>query len=418
MAKLLLIADDFTGALDTGIQFAEYGATTKMLTSADAEEELLSNRQIEVLVIDAETRHLSAQEAYERVFRLVRRARQAGVSCIYKKTDSALRGNIGSELQAVLDASGDRFLPFVPALPSMNRITRQGVHYIGGVPIHQTEFGQDLLEPVRSPRVADLFQGTRAQIRLLPLTERYRTEAAEPTVGIFDADSDEAIGRIAAHLNRCGQLRVMAGCAGFAAVLPLYLQIQKKKSVFPRLAQPLLVVCGSVNPVTRRQIEYGESLGYKRVVMTPRQQLEAGYFDSAEGKAWLAGFSDYFRESRVVMIDTGISNQEAVEEYKQRHHITTKEAGRRIADRIGYVLRELLRRNRERTLMIIGGDTLMSFVSKAKCREIEPVCEVEPGTVLSSMQIEDGRIWVISKSGGFGEENLLRTVAEKVEALC
>ena len=58
----------------------------------------------------------------------------------------------------------------------------------------------------------------------------------------------------------------------------------------------------------------------------------------------------------------------------------------------------------------------MSFVSQSNCREIEPVCEVEPGTVLSSMRIDGKQIWVITKSGGFGKEELLQMVAQKVEA--
>ena len=32
MVKLLMIADDFTGALDTGVQFATRGAMTMVLT--------------------------------------------------------------------------------------------------------------------------------------------------------------------------------------------------------------------------------------------------------------------------------------------------------------------------------------------------------------------------------------------------
>ena len=37
MEKLLIIADDFTGALDTGIQFAAYGARTEIMTDTDME---------------------------------------------------------------------------------------------------------------------------------------------------------------------------------------------------------------------------------------------------------------------------------------------------------------------------------------------------------------------------------------------
>ena len=35
MAKLLIIADDFTGALDTGVQLSKKGISTKVLVQSD-----------------------------------------------------------------------------------------------------------------------------------------------------------------------------------------------------------------------------------------------------------------------------------------------------------------------------------------------------------------------------------------------
>ena len=113
MLRLLMIADDFTGALDTGVQLAAHGIPTQVVVGqAD-----LSACSSTVLVVDTETRHLSAAKAAEAVARLTRSAVENGVGCIYKKTDSALRGNIGAELAALLKASGARNLPFLPAFP-------------------------------------------------------------------------------------------------------------------------------------------------------------------------------------------------------------------------------------------------------------------------------------------------------------
>ena len=102
MVKLLIIADDFTGALDTGVQFAARGAATRVVTDLAYDFTLAD---AEVLVMVAETRHLPPEEAYDVVYRTARNAREAGIPYIYKKTDSALRGNIGSELTAVMDLS-------------------------------------------------------------------------------------------------------------------------------------------------------------------------------------------------------------------------------------------------------------------------------------------------------------------------
>lgn len=116
MIHLFVIADDFTGALDTGVQFASYGAATKVVVGTGLQA-LEADAQTQVLVVDAETRHLPAAQAYDTVYRLVRWAKEKKIGCIYKKTDSALRGNIGAELSAALAAGWRRQAPFRARLP-------------------------------------------------------------------------------------------------------------------------------------------------------------------------------------------------------------------------------------------------------------------------------------------------------------
>ena len=100
MIKLLVIADDFTGALDTGIQFKAKGTLVRVYTPQNQNIFAGLEQGVQVLIIVAETRHMPPAEAGEIVAKIVSQAQQASVSCIYKKIDSALRGNIGSELSA------------------------------------------------------------------------------------------------------------------------------------------------------------------------------------------------------------------------------------------------------------------------------------------------------------------------------
>ena len=107
-------------------------------------------------MIDAETRHLPPSQAGAIVEGIVRRAVEQKVPYIYKKTDSALRGNVGAELGALLAASGEKALPFLPAYPQIDRCTRGGVHYIEGRPVAESVFGIDPFEPVRHSDIAGL----------------------------------------------------------------------------------------------------------------------------------------------------------------------------------------------------------------------------------------------------------------------
>lgn len=62
MIRLLIIADDLTGALDTGVQFAASGAATRVVTDINYDYSK-AEEEVKVLVMDAETRHLKAREA-------------------------------------------------------------------------------------------------------------------------------------------------------------------------------------------------------------------------------------------------------------------------------------------------------------------------------------------------------------------
>lgn len=414
MVRLLLISDDFTGALDTGIQFAQYGAKTKIITTSDDWDFFCIKNGVEVLVIDAETRHLSREQAYQRVYSLAIKAIAAGVTHIYKKTDSGLRGNIGSELKALLDASGEMFLPFIPAYPQMNRVTIQGYHYIDGQPIRESVFGKDPFEPVVTSEVRELFDNS-TKIELFDRNSNYKKDFDHPVIGIFDAQSDDDIKSIAQHLNDRNQLKIMAGCAGFASFLPELLKFRKRKISMPKLNQSLLVMSGSVNPISIAQIEYAQKEGIKRIVLTPRQQLEQGYLSSIEGKLWLQKLENSFEEYPVIMLDTGISDLNALDTYIKEKRLALNEARVRTASALGEIVKRLLDINHDHTLMIIGGDTLFEFFNQIDCNEIYPVSEIGAGTVLSYIKYKKEKIWIITKSGGFGKQDVIYQIVTKLK---
>ena len=279
MILLLIIADDFTGALDTGVQFAAHGIRTQVVVDPQVD---FSDHDAKVLVVDTETRHLPPKEAYDVVSRLTRRAKEAGVSYIYKKTDSALRGNIGAELSAVLEAGGDRQMPFFPAFPQIGRITREGVHYVDGVPVTDSPFGRDPFEPVKHAVVTELI----AEQSALPSESFPPLQAEDPVpemdgILVFDAGSLDDLSATGQRLMEEGRLSVMAGCAGFGAVLPELLGLTSgQKQPVPKLDPRLLVVCGSVNPITLAQLDAAEGAGFSRLRLTLRQKLEPGYWQS------------------------------------------------------------------------------------------------------------------------------------------
>ena len=87
--------------------------------------------------------------------------------------------------------------------------------------------------------------------------------------------------------------RQMAGCAGFAALLPDLMKMTERRTVtMPKLDHRLLVVCGSVNSITLRQLDVAEQNGFSRLRLTPRQKLDPGYWESENGKEALQGINE------------------------------------------------------------------------------------------------------------------------------
>ena len=281
MVKLLIVADDFTGALDTAVQFAACGANTRVISEVDFSFGEI-DQEIEVLVVNAETRHMTSGNAYEAVYKIVHKAIAFGVVYIFKKTDSALRGNIGSELTATLNATRAHHLHFIPALPKMNRKTVCGIHYIDSLPVHESVFGKDPFEPVEVSYIPDLIALQN------DVSVQLATKASEGPgdkgIIIYDASTDEEISQIISKLDASGNGVIMAGCAGLAAALTKRFKFKGHQPLSFTKKNNFLVVCGSVNPITKEQLDYAELNGFQRIRLKPNQKLSPAYYGTEKGE--------------------------------------------------------------------------------------------------------------------------------------
>lgn len=409
MIRLLIIADDFTGALDTGVQFAACGAATRVITDRMADLHRYADA-CEVLVVDAETRHLSPAEAYVIVSNIVSQAVRLGIAHIFKKTDSALRGNIGAELTALLEASGEKQLPFLPAFPQMNRCTVDGVHYIAGVPVAESVFGADPFEPVTHSRISEVI----AEQSAVPVTGCPALGGSENKgIVVFDASSVEDLSGTARKLHSEEKLHIMAGCAGFGAVLPKLLQLGTgEPKPMPELDPNFLVICGSVNPITVAQADRAEQEGFLRIRLIPEQKLEPEHWVTKEGEMEFQTLRHILNQYPRRIIDTNdFGGNKPTSEYAASHGMSIEDVRRAVSRSIGYLVSRLFPDPNLGTLLITGGDTLLQCMDYMDIREIEPLRELDSGVVLSRFTYQGLTRYVISKSGGFGKEDLLIRLA-------
>ena len=413
MIKLLVIADDFTGAMDTGVQFNTKGALIRAVSKGQIDPFQEADPDLQVLIIDAETRHMEPAQAYQTVYQIVRAAVEAGVSCIYKKTDSGLRGNIGSELAALLDASGGSRVHFAPAFPLLGRVTRQGVHYINGCPVADSVFGKDPFEPVRSSSVADII-AFQSDVPAVSVGTQVPLDLPDGVI-IYDSASDEHLSAIAAQLQARGELKLLAGCAGFASALPDLLGMEGAGPRLPSVPQKLLVVCGSTNPITLRQLDEAQRSGALRIQLTPEQKLDENWLASPEGLRFTAEWISQIKDVSLAIIEGNQTGEGgATLRCAARLGMDLEQVRFQISQTMGGVLERLLSLGLEATVLVTGGDTLRAFMQRIGQDKLIPLGELAPGVVLSQIEYCRKKYAILSKSGGFGSDRLLLDLKDKL----
>ncbi|MCD6031179.1 MAG: hypothetical protein K0S78_3353 [Thermomicrobiales bacterium] len=259
MAHLLIVADDLTGAADTGACFAAQGlATVIPLTAAAAAD-------ADVVVLSTETRDLDGAEAARIVAAAVADHLEAhhgdGPRWMYKKIDSALRGHPREELLAAMAASGETRALVAPAFPAEGRTTVGGRQFVGGLPLADSALGG---ASATSDLVA-VFANTDLPVRVLALpairdasTELAAIIETEPAgILVADAATDQDLLALA-HATSQTTLRLMCGTAGFARALAQSLSFRATPAPTPAIGAggtPALVVAGSQHEATRRQVD-------------------------------------------------------------------------------------------------------------------------------------------------------------------
>ena len=170
----------------------------------------------------------------------------------------------------------------------------------------ESPFGIDPFEPVRHARVTELIgEQTDVPAHSFPTLKEGEAVPEQEGILVFDAGSLDDLASTGRALFRNGRPRLMAGCAGFAALLPDLMKMTERRTVtMPKLDPRLLVACGSVNSITLRQLDVAEQNGFSRLRLTPRQKLDPGYWESENGKEALQGINEMLAANPRCIIET------------------------------------------------------------------------------------------------------------------
>jgi uncharacterized protein YgbK (DUF1537 family) len=385
-----VIADDLTGAADTGVQLVRAGYRTAV---AFRGAPLPPADDLDAVALDTDSRTMPAGFAAKRVLEAGRAVRDARI--VYKKLDSTLRGPIAAELVAALEATGRDCAVVAPAFPSAGRTTVDGVQLVRGVPVHETEAKDDPRTPVREGHLPTLLAASFPSVRSLsaedladPTTVRRALEGARCVVA--DATRDEDLEALVQAVPDPSEV-LWAGSAGLALALGnVHPGPHAGETPAAAAARKVLVVVGSLSGVSREQLRaLAEERGCEAVPVG-----RCGVDEEALGAARsaLSGSACAALHSAEDRDASGAGSfVEALAE------VAAGLSGEGLFD----------------ALVLTGGETAVGVARRLGAVGIRLEGEVEPGIPVGSL-IGPRPYRVVTKAGAFGEPGTLVRVVERL----
>ena len=401
MRHLKIVADDLTGAADAAARCRRFGVPATIYLDAPTQPVPQG-----AVAVSSDSRHLAAEAA-------AKQARSTAASLLdldggwYKKIDSTLRGNIGSELDALLELLDVPAAVVCPAFPSQGRRMRDGTLTApdAGPPgIHLPSL---LREQSRLP-VAEL---TLAQVRGGELGTDLRQAARERAnrgaqgriVFAVDALTDDDLDRVVRAQQEALPEALLCGSSGLAGALVRQSGGLKGFQAVPEryagsAGRSVVLVAGSGSAVSHRQIDsllsYGRDApdwGVSRLVVAPTM-------DGRETAALAPASPIWLLQQARPLPGAVLEGREA----------------RRRADHLAQVSMAAMARRRVDLIMLVGGDTAMRMLRHLGAARLTVERELLPGIPLCSAVLEGRPTLVVIKPGRFGGDGTLVELLDRV----
>ncbi|KRF35954.1 four-carbon acid sugar kinase family protein [Nocardioides sp. Soil805] len=249
--KVLVLADDLTGASDTVVQFARAGWSSLLSVSGGWREEPVE----EAVALTLDTRR---DPHAERV--TARAAAELTTGTLYLKVDSTVRGRVAEQVRGAL-AGYRRHRPAAyavvcPAYPAMGRTVVDGVVLVDGAPVHEGAAGRDPVTPVTESDLTRLLPGSVRVDADGDLAAALRTAGASHDVVVVDARDAADVERVAAAVADVGPDALPVGSAGLAGALARAWRPDRPvtaESIAASGTRRALLVVSSLHEVARAQ---------------------------------------------------------------------------------------------------------------------------------------------------------------------
>lgn len=339
---ITVLADDLTGAAEIAGILRRFGFEPHLFRTPDRASARTT------CVIDTDSRLLTPAAAAARVAEALR-----GIEIpqrVFKKIDSLLRGPVGAEIDAALDATSMRTALVLAQNPSRGRCVTGGLYIVDGVPLHQTPFRADPEYPRHTDQVVQYVRSVRRKVLI-------RDPGDAIIAGAINVVSAASLAEVDAWVSALDPTILPVGAADLLTSFVRRTGLPERTDPPIAFGTPRLIVAGSASAYARSLPPKARQLGIPAIAMC-EDELE-----------WTARLVSALGSSGIVLMHVGreVTGGLAVAE--------------RIQVRIAQCVAQVVRAFGTADLLVDGGATASAVIRELGWRELIVRAEVSPGVV-------------------------------------
>ena len=422
MQKYIVIADDLTGSNATCSLFKKIGLRAASILKLQGD----INYDVDVISYSTASRGLDKEEAYNKVSEAIKILKSKDVLVYNKRIDSTLRGNIGTEINAMLDnLEDDRIAVVVPAYPDSGRIVVNKTMLVNGVLLENSDAGKDPKTPIKTSCVESLIQkGIKYSSTYFTLSDieqpieeivkKIQEAIKKSRVLIFDAVNNEDIIKISKAIIN-SDINIVTVDPG-----PFTLYYSKELQKKNHLEKKILMVIGSVTPTTKKQIEY---ILQEEDIFLVKMKVE-DFFEKETCLKEIERVISFIKKGiasydlfLVTTSPIGDEKKADLQKLAENLNTTVEEISKIIANTLTETVVKILKETEKfEGVYSSGGDITIALLEKLKAIGVEIREEVIPLAAYGRLIGGDfPNLKLVSKGGMVGDEKTIKLCLHKIK---
>ena len=422
MQKYIVIADDLTGSNATCSLFKKIGLRAASILKLQGD----INYDVDVISYSTASRGLDKEEAYKKVSEAIKILKNKDVLVYNKRINSTLRGNIGTEINAMLDnLEDDRIAVVIPSYPDSGRIVVNKTMLVNGVLLENSDAGKDPKTPIKTSCVESLIQkGIKYSSTYFTLSDieqpieeivkKIQEAIKKSRVLIFDAVNNEDIIKISKAIIY-SDINIITVDPG-----PFTLYYSKELQKKNHLEKKILMVIGSVTATTKKQIEY---ILQEEDIFLVKMKVE-DFFEKETCLKEIERVISFIKKGiasydlfLVTTSPIGDEKKADLQKLAENLNTTVEEISKIIANTLTETVVKILKETEKfEGVYSSGGDITIALLEKLKAIGVEIREEVIPLAAYGRLIGGDfPNLKLVSKGGMVGDEKTIKLCLHKIK---